>query len=118
MAPGRRRRLTRRRAGPALVPDVIRDARTAYEYAEENLHTYQTWGRTIDFEIVEASGADETAQRADVTAIAAKRPFIVFDETRWATGGAPALRAALAAKKILTISGSTTPEDRQGAGPV
>ena len=100
------------------VPDAIRDAQKAYEYAQENLHTYQTWGRTIDFEVVEASGADETAQRADATAIAAKKPFIVFDQTRWATGGAPALASALAAKKIVTVSGSTTPEDRQGAGPV
>ena len=99
------------------VQDAIRDTHKAYQYAQDNLHTYQTWGRTIDFEVVEASGADETAQRADATAIAAKRPFIVFDQTRWATGGAPALASALAAKKILTFSGSTTPEIGKAQDP-
>jgi hypothetical protein len=99
------------------VQDAIRDSQKAYEYAQDNLHTYQTWGRTIDFEVVEASGADETAQRADATAIAAKRPFIVFDQTGWATGGAPALASALAAKHILTVSGSTTPKIGKAQDP-
>jgi hypothetical protein len=97
--------------------DAVRDAQKAYDYAQENLHTYQTWGRTIDFEVFEASGADETAQRADATAIAAKQPFIVFDQTRWATGGAPALATALAAKHILTVSGSTTPKIGKAQDP-
>ncbi len=74
------------------------------------MHTYQTWGRTIDFQVVEASGPDETAQRADATAIAAMKPFMVYDQTRWATGGAPALASALAGEKIVVVSASTTPE--------
>ena len=99
------------------IKDAIRDAQTAYAHAQDTLHPYQTWGRTIDFEVVEASGADETAQRADATAIAAKKPFIVFDQTRWATGGAPALASALATKKIVTISGSTTPKIGKAQDP-
>jgi hypothetical protein len=91
------------------VKDAIRDTLKAYQFAQDNLHTYQTWGRTIDFQVYEASGADEASQRADATAIAAMGPFIVFDQTGWSTGGAPALASALAAKKILVISGSTTP---------
>jgi hypothetical protein len=92
------------------VSDAIRDTLKAFQYAQDTLHTYQTWGRTIDFQVVEASGPDETAQRADATAIAAMKPFMVYDQTRWATGGAPALASALAGKKIVVVSASTTPE--------
>ena len=92
------------------VPNAIRDAIKAYDHAQQTLHTYQTWGRTIDFQVFEATGADETAENADATAIAAMEPFLVFDQTKWATGGAPGLAAALAAKKIVTVSGSTTPD--------
>lgn len=92
------------------VPNAIRDAIEAYAHAQETLQTYQTWGRDIDFQVFEATGADEAAQNADATAIAAMKPFLVYDQTKWATGGAPVLAAALAAKKIVTVSASTTPD--------
>ena len=92
------------------VPNAIRDTLEAYAHAQETLQTYQTWGRTIDFQVFEATGADEAAQNADATAIAAMKPFMVYDQTKWATGGAPVLAAALAAKKIVTVSASTTPD--------
>ncbi len=38
------------------VSDAIRDTLKAYQHAQDTLHTYQTWGRTIDFQVVEASG--------------------------------------------------------------
>jgi len=93
----------------ASVKDAIRDTLKAFQYAQDTLHTFQTWGRTINFQVYEASGPDEASQRADATAIADMKPFIVFDQTRWSTGGAPALASALAAKKIVTYSASTTP---------
>ena len=99
------------------VSDAIRDAIKAYQHAQDTLHTYQTWGRTIDFQVFEATGPDETAQRADATAIAALKPFMVYDQTRWATGGAPALATALAAKKIVVVSASTTPEIGRKSDP-
>jgi hypothetical protein len=99
------------------VADAIRDTLTAYQHANEISHTYQTWGRTIDFQVFEATGPDETAQRADATAIAAMKPFLVYDQTRWATGGAPALAAALAAKKIVVVSASTTPKIGKESDP-
>jgi hypothetical protein len=92
------------------VPDAIRDTLEEFDHAQEALQTYQTWGRTIDFQVFEATGADEAAQNADATAIAAMEPFLVYDQTKWATGGAPVLAAALAAKKIVTVSASTTPD--------
>jgi hypothetical protein len=50
-------------------------------------HSYQTWGRTIDYEFVEASGTDETAQRADAVTVTAKKPFAVLDTATFASGG-------------------------------
>jgi len=93
----------------APVSDAIRDTVKAFQYAVDKFHTYQTWGRTPTFEIFTATGSDEAAQRADATAIAAKKPFLVFDQTAFASGGAPALASALAAKKIVVASASTTP---------
>ena len=49
--------------------------------------SYQTWGRTIEYEFVEASGTDETAQRADAVGVIAKKPFMVLDTALYATGG-------------------------------
>ena len=42
-------------------------------------HYFETWGRKVEYEFVLGSGADETAQRADAVAVAAKKPFAVFD---------------------------------------
>jgi hypothetical protein len=53
--------------------DPILDADAAYA------HAFETWGRTVEYEFVLGSGADETAQRADAVAVAAKKPFAVFD---------------------------------------
>ena len=50
-------------------------------------HSYQTWGRTIEYEFVEASGTDETAQRADAVNVIAKKPFAVLDTALYASGG-------------------------------
>ena len=50
-------------------------------------HSYETWGRTIEYEFVEASGTDETAQRADAVGVIAKKPFMVLDTALYASGG-------------------------------
>ena len=42
-------------------------------------HVYETWGRTVEYEFVKSTGADETAQRADALAVKAMRPFGVLD---------------------------------------
>lgn len=99
------------------VKDALADTQKAYEHSIEQLGTYQLWGRTVDFQVVEASGADEAAQRADATEVLALKPFIVYDNTRSTTGGAPAFTAALAAKKIITVSPSTTPEIAKASDP-
>ena len=53
--------------------DTIIDADALYA------HSYETWGRKVEYEFVKGSGADETAQRADAIAVASKKPFAVFD---------------------------------------
>ena len=47
-------------------------------------HSYQTWGRTIEYEFVEASGTDEATQRADAVNVIGKKPFAVMDTALYA----------------------------------
>jgi len=47
---------------------------------EINKHVYETWGRTVEFTFVKASGSDETSQRADAVKVTAMKPFAVLDE--------------------------------------
>jgi hypothetical protein len=47
---------------------------------EINQHVYETWGRTVEFTFVKASGSDEAAQRADAVTVAAMKPFALLDE--------------------------------------
>jgi len=53
--------------------DTIVDADAVYA------HAFETWGRKVEYVFVKGSGADETAQRADATKVAAMKPFAVFD---------------------------------------
>ena len=48
---------------------------------------WETWGRTVEYEFVQASGTDETAERADAVSVIAKKPFAVFDTATFAQGG-------------------------------
>ena len=40
---------------------------------------FETWGRDIEIKYLTSSGSDEAAQRADVVAVKAMKPFAVFD---------------------------------------
>ena len=57
------------------VEDAVRDALPIFE------KTYQQWGRKLDVQVVEASGTDEAAQRADAVSVLAMKPFAVVDLT-------------------------------------
>ena len=41
-------------------------------------HSFNTWGRKIEFEVITPTAADEAAQRADALTVAAKKPFAVI----------------------------------------
>ena len=102
----------------ATVADSITDFQKVYDYASEKFGTYQLWGRTPKFEIVTASGTDETAQRADALEVINKKPFMVVDLTATGTGGAPVFASTVAARKILVGERGDDREDRRPAEPV
>ena len=92
----------------AKIPDTIADYVKLYDFAQAQLGTYQLWGRKPNIEIVTASGADETAQRADALEVINRKPFMVVDMTATGTGGAPVFSSTVASRKILVSSASTT----------
>ena len=86
------------------VEDAVRDTLPMFE------KTYQQWGRKLDIEVVESSGPDEVAQRADAVKIAAMKPFAVVDVTSHAGGsgteyGTEVFLSAIAKQKILALGG-------------
>jgi hypothetical protein len=101
----------------ALIQDAIDDYEEVYDYAVENLGTYQLWGRQPELEVYVATGSDEAAQRADALAVIDKKPFMAIDMTRTTSGGAPVFATAVARAKILTLSASTTPEIGEEQSP-
>ena len=72
-------------------PDAINDQ------LQPMMEFYETWGRDIEVKVFESSGADEAAQRADVVAIKALKPFAVVDMI---TTGLDFLDAGIASAKI------------------
>ena len=58
---------------PIRVQDVVTDVWAAFS------HTYETWGRKVEFSFVTSSGDDEAAQRADAVTIEQLKPFAVID---------------------------------------
>jgi hypothetical protein len=77
---------------------TLDDFDAVYRYASEKYGTYQLWGRTPEIEYVTASGSDETAQRADVLEVVAKKPFVVLDQT-----GGDVFETAIASRKVLVF---------------
>ncbi len=72
-------------------------ADTINDQLQPMMEFYETWGRAIEVKVVESSGPDEAAQRADVVTIKALKPFAVMDTM---TTGLDVLDAALASAKI------------------
>src|SRR6476659_1767732 len=80
----------------ATVEDAARDTLPVFE------KVYEQWGRKFDVKVVEMSGSDEAAQRADAVSIIAMKPFAVID-----LGAGDVFESAIAARKILSISPTT-----------
>ena len=76
----------------------------------------ELWGRKPVYDIVTASGADETAQRADAVSVIAKKPFMVFDLISNSTG-APVFSSLVADKKIVVWSAATDAENGASQAP-
>ena len=54
---------------------TIQDA--LYDYLLPQMRFYETWGRDLEVKFYTSTGDDETAQRADLVAITAMKPFAV-----------------------------------------
>jgi hypothetical protein len=80
----------------ATVEDAVRDTQPIFE------KTYQQWGRKVDIEVVEQSGTDETANRADAVKVAAMKPFAVIDLI-----GDEVFLSSIARQKILALGGGS-----------
>jgi hypothetical protein len=83
------------------------NGRTADAFHDEDAifaHFYETYGRTVKYEYVTATGADEASQRADAVTVLAKKPFAVIDSASQApaglNGGGVIFDEAIAAAKL------------------
>ncbi len=97
---------------PAFTPPIDRAtglpgyADQAYRDWEAVLsHSFNTWGRKFEFVVVNATGSDEIAQRADAFTVAAQKPFAVISD---AAPPGQVFAADLVAKKILVFQGGVT----------
>ena len=72
------------------------------DYNQVFAQSYETWGRSLDLHFVKATGADETSQRADAVAVAAMKPFAVFDAAGLAqtAGGGVVFRTQLVQRGV------------------
>jgi hypothetical protein len=88
------------------VDGAVRDALPIFE------KTYQQWGRKVDVQVVEATGPDEAAQRADAVSVLAMKPFAVVDVSSHASGsgtdyGSEVFLSAIAKQKVLALGGNS-----------
>ncbi len=71
-----------------------------YDYLLPELRFYETWGRDIEAHFVTSTGSDEQAQRADLVAITAMKPFAVMNLISGTD--LEVLEAGLATAKIMS----------------
>jgi hypothetical protein len=76
-----------------------------HDWVLPQMKFYETWGRDVEIKFVTSSGSDEAAQRADVVAIKAMKPFAVF---HLIVAGLDVLETELAKAHIPVMGYSTT----------
>ncbi len=77
-----------------------------YDYLLPQMRFYETWGRDIEMRFYPSSGNDEAAQRADLVAIKAMKPFAVIMYAQPPTGYV--LESGLANAKIPVMGFAAT----------
>jgi hypothetical protein len=91
------------------------------DWSEVIAHSFNTWGRKFEFEVVTPSGADEAAQRADALNVAERKPFAVVVTVPViggnAVGGGQVFAAELVAKKIVVFAGGITNAEADKQAP-
>jgi hypothetical protein len=87
---------------PAYIEDSYPDWQEALD------HSFNLWGRKLEFVTVHPTGADEAAQRADALSVAEMKPFAVVSSAPATAGGGQVFAADLVAKKIIVFYGGIT----------
>ncbi len=85
-----------------------------HDYVLSVMKFYETWGRDFEVNYFTSTGEDETAQRADVVAIKAMKPFAVFEVT---VKGLDILEQELAKAKIPVMGFATTAKKANAQAP-
>ena len=96
---------------PAYIEDSYPDWQAVLD------HSYNLWGRELEFVTARPTGADEAAQRADALSVAAMKPFAVVSSAPAAAGGGQVFAADLVAKKIIVFYGGITNEEAGRQAP-
>ena len=78
-------------------------------------HSFNTWGRTFEFGVVDPTGTDEAAQHADALDAAEQKPFAVING---AGVPVPVFASDLVAKKIIVFQGGVNEHRSGSAGAV
>ena len=90
-----------------------------YDYMLPQMRFFETWGRDIEVKFVTSSGNDEAAQRADLVAIKAMKPFAAMVYAQPPAGLPPlsVLEGGLAQAKILVIGYAATARETNAQEP-
>ena len=88
--------------GPAYFEDSFEPWQQVFD------HSFNLWGRELEFVTITPSGPDEAAQRADALRVAEEKPFAVVVNVPVTAGGGQVFAAELVAKKIIVFVGGAT----------
>jgi hypothetical protein len=86
-----------------------------HDYLIPTLRFYETWGRDLEVHFYTSTGTDEQAQRADIVAITAMKPFAV--NILISGFNLKVLETGLASAKILTWGYTSSYADSAKASP-
>ena len=90
-----------------------------YDYLLPQMRFFETWGRDIEVKFHESSGNDEAAQRADLVAVKAMKPFAAIVYAQPPAGLPPfsVLEGGLAQAKILVMGYAATAREASAQEP-
>ncbi len=90
-----------------------------YDYMLPQMRFFETWGRDIEVKFHESSGNDEAAQRADLVAVKAMKPFAAIVYAQPPAGNPPfsVLEGGLAQAKILVMGYAATAREASAQEP-
>jgi hypothetical protein len=105
------------KARAGSTPGTYEDA--IYDWMLPQMRFYETWGRDVELKFFTSSGSDEQAQRADLVAITAEKPFaaVVLAQPATGDGNLSVLEAGIAAARIPVMGYTGTMEEANAQAP-